>query len=256
MRGCRSHLRCVPVVLGGRPGPPLAALPENRPRRDLVAPVCLFAQSSLDERDSNRAHLLVRRGARAFARDLQRGLPRRAATSEDILAWKASAIATDEFLGASDGVDAGSAAVSIGASLPDLCRTFVTVLPKLRRRGVGSALLDASSRWAVEHDVRELEATVESDDEESIGFALRRGFVEHSRETGLELDVTAADWPAATRPRGSTSFYSRIVPSSQKALTTSLARRFPTSRDTRTGLRRRSSSSSQRTSAASPSSSP
>ena len=50
--------------------------------------------------------------------------------------------------------------------------------------------------------MRELEATVESDDEESIGFALRRGFEEHSRETGLELDVTAADLPAADPPEG------------------------------------------------------
>jgi mycothiol synthase len=129
-------------------------------------------------------------------------LPRRAATSEDIAAWKASAIATEEFLGAADGVDAGSAAVSIGASLPDICRTFVTVLPGLRCRGVGSALLDASSEWAVEHSVRELEATVESDDEESIGFALRRGFEERSREMGLELDVTVANSPAADPPEG------------------------------------------------------
>ena len=129
-------------------------------------------------------------------------LPRRAATSEDIAAWKASATATEEFLGSVDGVDAGSAAVSVGASLPDICRMFLTVLPELRCRGVGSALLDASAGWAVEHGVRELEATVESDDEESIGFALRRGFEERSRETGLEFDVTAADPPAAGPPEG------------------------------------------------------
>jgi GNAT superfamily N-acetyltransferase len=79
---------------------------------------------------------------------------------------------------------------------------FLTVLPELRCRGVGSALLDASAGWAVEHGVRELEATVESDDEESIGFALRRGFEERSREMGLELDVKAADSPAAGPPEG------------------------------------------------------
>ncbi|HVR12585.1 MAG TPA: GNAT family N-acetyltransferase [Gaiellaceae bacterium] len=129
-------------------------------------------------------------------------LPRRAATSEDIAAWKASATATEEFLGSVDGVDAGSAAVSVGASLPDICRMFLTVLAELRCRGVGSALLDASAGWAVEHGVRELEATVESDDKESIGFALRRGFEERSREMGLELDVTAADLPAAGPPEG------------------------------------------------------
>jgi GNAT superfamily N-acetyltransferase len=129
-------------------------------------------------------------------------LPRRAATSEDIAAWKASAIATEEFLGASNGVDAGSAAVSVNTSLPDLCRAFLTVLPEHRRQGIGSALVDAVSAWATEHGVHELETTVESDDQASLEFALHRGFHETSRERGLELNVTTAKLPDIEPPAG------------------------------------------------------
>jgi len=129
-------------------------------------------------------------------------LPRRAATSEDVAAWKASAIATNEFLGVTDEGEAGSIAVSIYTSLPELCRTFLTVLPEHRRQGVGSTLLAAASTWAVEHGVHELDATVESDDEESLDFALRRGFHETSRETGFELDLATTQLSAGDPPAG------------------------------------------------------
>jgi GNAT superfamily N-acetyltransferase len=129
-------------------------------------------------------------------------LPRRAATSEDVAAFKASAIATEEFLGASDDLEAGSAVASIHTSQPDLCWTLITVLPRLRHRGVGSALFDAVSSWATEHGVEELETNVESDDKESLDFALRRGFSEHSREIGLELNVATADPPVVDPPQG------------------------------------------------------
>jgi GNAT superfamily N-acetyltransferase len=143
------------------------------------------------------------------AADLQRSLeifnevlPRRAVTSEDVAAWKASTIANEEFLGVGDDVEVGSAAASIHTSQPDWCWTLITVLPHLRRRGVGSALFDAVSSWATEHGVEALETTVESDDEESLGFALRRGFTEHSREIGLELNVATADPPVVDPPQG------------------------------------------------------
>jgi GNAT superfamily N-acetyltransferase len=143
------------------------------------------------------------------AADLQRSLeiynevlPRRAITSEDVAAWKASTIVNEEFLGASDDVEAGSAAASIHTSQPDWCWTLITVLPHLRRHGVGSALFHAVSSWSTEHGVDALETTVESDDEESLAFALRRGFTEHSREIGLELNLATADPPVVEPPEG------------------------------------------------------
>jgi L-amino acid N-acyltransferase YncA len=129
-------------------------------------------------------------------------LPRRAVTSEDVKAWNSAATATVEFLGAGDDVDAGSAAASIHPSVPGICRTFLTVLPQLRRRGVGSALFDAVSAWSLEHGVRELEAYVDGNDEESLGFALRRGFREHSREIGLELELSTLNPPVVGPPAG------------------------------------------------------
>jgi GNAT superfamily N-acetyltransferase len=128
--------------------------------------------------------------------------PRHAVTSEDVEAWKRSSIADVEFLGATEGVEAGSAAAAVQTSRPTIASVFVTVLPHLRRRGVGSALLEAASAWAVDHGARELETPVESDDEESLGFALRRGFVVHSRELGLELQLARTDPSPVEPPRG------------------------------------------------------
>lgn len=128
--------------------------------------------------------------------------PQRAATSEDVQAWERAAIASAEFLGAIDGDDAGSAAAGIGTARPNLCFTLVTVLPYARRRGIGATLLDTVVEWAAEHGVRELELPVESDDGESLGFALRRGFHEYSRETGLALELKGLDPPAADPQAG------------------------------------------------------
>jgi mycothiol synthase len=128
--------------------------------------------------------------------------PRRAATTEDVHAWEHASIATADFLGAIDSVDAGSAAIGIATSRPNICMTFVTVSPHSRRRGVGATLFEAVSAWAADHGVRELETSVESDDEESLGFALRRGFHEHSREVGLALELVGLDAPTVDPPAG------------------------------------------------------
>ena len=117
-------------------------------------------------------------------------------------AWERASIATADFLGASDGVDAGSAAAGIATSRPELCMAFITVLPDLRGRGVGSALFETLSTWSRDHGVEELETAVESDDEESLAFALRRGFHEHSREVGLELELADLEPPAIAAPEG------------------------------------------------------
>ena len=143
------------------------------------------------------------------AEDMRRSLeiynevwPRRAATAEDVEAWERASIATADFLCASDGVDAGSAAAGIATSRPELCLAFITVLPAMRRRGVGSALLETVSTWSRDHGVEELETPVESDDAESLEFALRRGFREHSREVGLELDLSELEPLAIDAPEG------------------------------------------------------
>lgn len=118
--------------------------------------------------------------------------PRRAVTPEEVAAWKRNALTDVELVVAVDGTDAGSAAAAVGRTSPDVCLAFVTVLPDHRGRGAGTALFQAVSSWAREHGLGEVETFAESDDDESIAFAERRGFVERSREVGLELDVRSA----------------------------------------------------------------
>jgi mycothiol synthase len=128
--------------------------------------------------------------------------PQRAATSEDVQAWERAMTASLDLLGGIDGAAQGSAAAGISTARPNICFTLVTVLPHARRRGIGTALFDAVAVWAADHGVQELEAPVESDDEESLRFARRQGFHEHSRETGLELQLSGVDPPAVDPPKG------------------------------------------------------
>ena len=64
------------------------------------------------------------------------------------------------------------------------------VPPENRRRGLGSALLAELSRWAASDGHDALLAFVDLGDEESIGFAERRRFVEIGRELAVALDLT------------------------------------------------------------------
>ena len=112
----------------------------------------------------------------------------------------AAAIASVEFLGAVDGVDAGSAAAALEASRTQPRRDARDGA----RRNTGApasarALVEAVTSWAAEQGARELETRVEADDAESLEFALRRGFHEHSREDGLELSCADVE-PRDGRP--------------------------------------------------------
>src|ERR687891_208013 len=85
------------------------------------------------------------------------------------------------FIAHADGELAGAAHGAIEGDNPGEARMQVYVLPKLRRLGVGSALLRALSRWAAEHGAASLRTGVEDDDCESLSWIARRGFREFSR---------------------------------------------------------------------------
>ena len=142
------------------------------------------------------------------AAELQRSLeiynevwPHSAVTAADVDAWKTAAIASIEFLGALDGVDAGSAAAALEAVAHAPRRDAA----HRARRNIGgqawaSALLEAVMSWAAEQGAEQIETRVEADDRASLEFALRRGFHEHSREDGLELTLSDVEPPQLDPP--------------------------------------------------------
>jgi GNAT superfamily N-acetyltransferase len=96
----------------------------------------------------------------------------------------------------------GSAVGAILPHRPEFVFALVTVLPEGRRRGAGTALYGAVSAWARERGLDTIETIVADDDGESLAFAQRRGFVEHSREKGVSLDLTRIEPPVVAPPEG------------------------------------------------------
>jgi mycothiol synthase len=126
--------------------------------------------------------------------------PRAAFSVEETAAWRAGHDETLEVLGELEGEVVGSAVAAIGSTRPDHVFTLVTVLPAARRRGVGTALYEAVSAWARERGRDTLDTFAREEDPEGVDYALRRGFVEQSREAGLELRLEAIDPPAVEPP--------------------------------------------------------
>ena len=128
--------------------------------------------------------------------------PRAAFSVEETAAWRAGHDETLELLGELDGEVVGSAVAAIGSARPDHVFTLITVLPAARRRGVGTALYEAVSAWARERGRDTLDTFAREEDPEGVDYALRRGFVEESREAGLELRLTGIEPPAVEPPEG------------------------------------------------------
>jgi len=115
---------------------------------------------------------------------------------------KRAALAHADFVAVLAGDPAGSAFVAILPQRPSVGSALVTVLADQRRRGVGSALYRDLSRWCTAHDVETIEAPVEADDEESLGFARRRDFVEVERYSKRVLDLGDEVPPPIAPPSG------------------------------------------------------
>ena len=76
------------------------------------------------------------------------------------------------------------------------------VLARARRRGIGTALYGAVSRWAAAEGATKLQARADEADPAGIEFALHRGYEEVSREIQAVLDIAAVEPPDATPPPG------------------------------------------------------
>ena len=195
---CSSHLHWFRLFYEANRRPRLATLPENRPRRDLVAPVCAAycsrvlevwpARDEADEEASLAIHNQV--------------WPHDAVTMAEVRSFSGRAIAYGDHLALIDGEPVGSVAVAIMPSRPAIGFTLLAVLPRHRRRGAGSQLYRTASAWIADHDVDEMEGVVPEDDDDSLAWAVRRGFRELERNSRLVLDVTTIDAPPVDAPPG------------------------------------------------------
>jgi mycothiol synthase len=116
--------------------------------------------------------------------------PRDAVTVEAVHSYWDQAQDYVDYLVREDGVVLGSGVGAIFAYRPHRVDTLITVLAEKRRRGAGSALYEAISRWASQRRAHELEVPVAGDDPESLAYAQRRGFTEVRRQVGLVLSLS------------------------------------------------------------------
>ena len=115
--------------------------------------------------------------------------------------WRRQSRHAEVLLAELDGELAGSAHIGI-PTYSDLPTGQAYVLPQHRRQGVGQALYAAISAWAARHAAVTMQTIVEDDDPESLAWAERRGFREHSREALVELDLASYEPRQVEPPEG------------------------------------------------------
>jgi GNAT superfamily N-acetyltransferase len=103
-----------------------------------------------------------------------------------------------------DGAPAGFAYSGIwpGAEEDEHMHADGGVLPALRGRGVGTALLGRLSEHARSLGKSGLQFEVGEDDPASLAYLARRGYVEAERQMQVALDLTAVDGPPPEPPEG------------------------------------------------------
>jgi mycothiol synthase len=115
--------------------------------------------------------------------------PHDAVTIDAVHSFRDSAQDYVDYLARDDGVIVGSGVGAIFGYRTDRVVSLITVLAAYRKRGAGTALYEALSKWASERGAHELEASVAENDAESLSFAQHRDFVEERREVRLVLNL-------------------------------------------------------------------
>jgi mycothiol synthase len=128
--------------------------------------------------------------------------PRDGATIEAVHSYRDSAQAYIDYLVREDGAVLGSGTGAIFAYRPRRVDALITVLAGQRRRGAGTALYEAISKWASERGVHELEVPVSGDEPESLSYAQRRGFTEDRRQVSLVLSLSGVSPLRVEPPAG------------------------------------------------------
>jgi mycothiol synthase len=129
--------------------------------------------------------------------------PAEALTVEEALAFEDRMAPMQEMIAFVDGELVGSAVAAAGGSIaPPNVFMLITVLPEQRRRGAGTALYREISSWAREHSRDTLRTRAREDDPDGLDHALRHGFTEVGRETGLALELHGLEPPKIAPPDG------------------------------------------------------
>jgi len=128
--------------------------------------------------------------------------PHNAVTIDAVHSFRDSAQDYIDYLVRQDGVILGSGVGAIFAYRERRAATLITVLAGQRRHGAGTALYEATSRWASQRGIRELEVAVAENDPDSLAFAQRRGFTQERREVGLVLSLAGISPPQVQPPAG------------------------------------------------------
>jgi GNAT superfamily N-acetyltransferase len=140
-----------------------------------------------------------------FAAIVNEVLPENPTSVED-MAWQdATYPGGVRFVAWADGTPVGSAHVGrIYMFQPDFDAFWgdIAVLPAARRRGAGSALLEAISGVARDAGKTHLHIAASEARPESIAFLVNRGFGEYDRWKVLELALATVDAPAVRVPDG------------------------------------------------------
>jgi GNAT superfamily N-acetyltransferase len=120
----------------------------------------------------------------------------------EVHSFKGALLDHTDLLARSEGEVLGSAFAGIHPGFPELVFLLVTVPPRHRGRGAGTALYEASSDWVRGRGLDTLETRIADNDPESLAFAQKRGFVEERHEKGVSLDLTAVEPPPVEPPSG------------------------------------------------------
>ncbi|MSO95024.1 MAG: GNAT family N-acetyltransferase [Thermoleophilia bacterium] len=131
--------------------------------------------------------------------------PRDPLTPSMMIDWSSQAESMIWLVATADGVDTATGHGIIGWHAdPGVARLEVSVLAPWERHGLGTAVLERLSAWALAGGQSLADGTVDEDDAGSLAWAGRRGFTEVGRDVLLRLDLDGFDRPEADPPEGIT----------------------------------------------------
>jgi GNAT superfamily N-acetyltransferase len=121
----------------------------------------------------------------------------------DYVDWRRQAEDMGWWLALDDGIDSGAGVAVLGwHSPPGVGRVSVFVRLDRRGRGNGTELFETVCTWLRERGCSEATSGVRENDERSLAWAARRGFVEVGRNSVLTLDLDTVELLEAAPPEG------------------------------------------------------